>query len=282
MNILDGKAVSQNLKEQLKIKIADFEREFGRKITLAVVMAGDNPASAVYVRNKIKAAEYEGIKSLSFKLPSTISEAEVKDVVSALAEDKTVDGILVQLPLPEGIDESSVLSVIPPEKDVDGFTEINVGKLMLGKPCSAACTPKGIITLLKASGVCLSGKNAVVIGRSNIVGKPLAMLLLKENCTVTVCHSKTENLAEICKRADILVAALGRSRFVGADMVKQGAVVVDVGINRTESGLTGDVDFENVKDIASMITPVPGGVGPMTIATLMENTYECALRREKR
>lgn len=279
MKILDGKAIAKRVKDGLKEKVARFVRDFGREISLAVVMVGNNPASAVYVRNKIKAAEYVGIRSLSFVLPENAAQSEAEEIVRSLAADESVDGILVQLPLPPQIDENAVLSLIPPEKDVDGFTDVNVGRLLLGKDCSAACTPKGIITILKSEGVALSGKNAVVVGRSNIVGKPIALMLLKENCTVTVCHSKTQNLGEICKNADILVAAIGKPRFIRADMVKDGATVIDVGINRTESGLVGDVDFDGVKEKAACITPVPGGVGAMTIASLMENTYECALKR---
>lgn len=277
--IIDGKALSQKIKDELKQKVSDFEQKFGRKITLAVVLVGENPASQVYVRNKIKATEYVGMKSLSFYLPENSTEEEVSQTVLSLAKDDGVDGILVQLPLPKHINETKILNLIPADKDVDGFLAQNVGNLLLGEPCTIACTPFGVIKMLQSQNIELSGKNAVVIGRSNIVGKPMALLLLKENCTVTVCHSKTKNLSEVCKNADILVAAIGRPKFVTADMVKQDAVVIDVGINRTEQGLVGDVDFENVKEIASYISPVPGGVGPMTIAMLLENTYLCALRR---
>lgn len=279
MKIIDGKNVAKVVKENLKEKIAEFKREKGKNVTLAVVMIGDDPASAVYVRNKVRAAEYVGIKSLSFSLPSNCSQSEAEEAVSSLVKNEEVDAILVQLPLPKGLDADKLLSLIPPEKDVDGFTAANVGKLLLGEECSVACTPKGIITMLKAENVDLCGKHAVIVGRSNIVGKPLALLLLKENCTVTICHSKTQNLAEICKSADILIAAVGKPCFIKENMVKEGAVVIDVGINRTEDGLVGDVDFEKVKDKASLITPVPGGVGPMTIASLMENAYDCAVRR---
>ena len=277
--IIDGKALSQKIKDELKQKVSDFEQKFGRKITLAVVLVGENPASQVYVRNKIKATEYVGMKSLSFYLPENSTEEEVSQTVLSLAKDDGVDGILVQLPLPKHINETKILNLIPADKDVDGFLAQNVGNLLLGEPCTIACTPFGVIKMLQSQNIELSGKNAVVIGRSNIVGKPMALLLLKENCTVTVCHSKTKNLSEVCKNADILVSAIGRPKFVTADMVKQDAVVIDVGINRTEQGLVGDVDFENVKEIASYISPVPGGVGPMTIAMLLENTYLCALRR---
>lgn len=278
--LLDGKMLSAEIKENLKIKVAEFENTYGRKIALAVILVGENPASCVYVKNKIKAAEYVGIKSLSFTLPENSEEEDVENVVKSLAKDKSVDGILVQLPLPKHLNEEKILSLIPAEKDVDGFTAENVGNTTLFKDSINSCTPAGIMYMLKSINVPLSGKHAVVIGRSNIVGKPIALLLLRENCTVTVCHSKTKDLAEMTKQADILVAAIGKAKFVKADMVKDGAIVIDVGINRTEGGLCGDVDFEEVKDKASYITPVPGGVGPMTIAILMQNVYICALRRE--
>lgn len=278
-NILDGKIISQKVKDELKIKVAEFKEKFSRDITLAVILVGENPASQVYVKNKIKGTEYVGMKSLSFYLPENSTEEQVADCVKGLASDNSVDGILVQLPLPKHIDENKILKLIPASKDVDGFLAENIGNLTLGQPCAVACTPFGVLKMLQSTGVDLCGKNAVVIGRSNIVGKPMAMLLLKENCTVTICHSKTANLKDICKNADILVAAIGRAKFVTADMVKSGAIVIDVGINRTENGLVGDVDFENVKELASFITPVPGGVGPMTIAMLLENTYLCALRK---
>ena len=277
--IIDGKQIAQNVKEELKIKVKDFYDKYSRQITLAVILVGENPASQVYVKNKIKATEYVGMKSLSFYLPENSTEQQVEETVLSLANDDTVDGILVQLPLPKHLDENKILSLIPASKDVDGFLAENVGNLMLGQETTVACTPFGVLKMLKSSGVELCGKNAVVLGRSNIVGKPMAMLLLKENCTVTICHSKTNNLAEICKNADILVAAIGKPKFVKENMVKEGAVVIDVGINRTENGLVGDVDFDNVKEIASQISPVPGGVGPMTIAMLLENTYLCACRR---
>ena len=276
--IIDGKVISQKVKDELKIKVDDFKKTYGRQITLAVILVGNNPASQVYVKNKIKATEYVGMKSLSFNLPETATEKEVSETVLSLTNDCSVDGILVQLPLPKHLDENKILSLISANKDVDGFLAENVGKLMLGQPTTVACTPFGVLKMLKSENIELSGKNAVVLGRSNIVGKPMAMLLLKENCTVTICHSKTQNLKEICKSADILVAAIGKPKFVQADMVKDGAVVIDVGINRTENGLVGDVDFDNVKNVASYITPVPGGVGPMTIAMLLENTYLLAKR----
>lgn len=277
--IIDGKVLAQKVKDDLKIKVAEFQAKFGRQITLAVILVGENPASQVYVRNKIKATEYVGMKSLSFYLPETATEEEVSETILSLASDNSVDGILVQLPLPKHLNENKLLNLIPASKDVDGFLAENVGNLLLGQPCTIACTPFGVLKMLQSENIDMCGKNAVVIGRSNIVGKPMAMLLLKENCTVTVCHSKTSNLKEVCKNADILVAAIGKPKFVTADMVKNGAVVIDVGINRTENGLVGDVDFDAVKDVASYISPVPGGVGPMTIAMLLENTYLCALRR---
>lgn len=277
-NIIDGKLLSAKIKDEIKQKSATFEDRLGRKITLAVVLVGENPASKVYVNNKIKACEYVGFKSLSYNLPVDAKQEEVEELVSCLVSDKNIDGLLVQLPLPKHLDEDKVLSLIPAEKDVDGFSSESVGNLLLNKPCVSACTPSGVIKMLESTGVDLTGKHAVVIGRSNIVGKPMALLLLNKNCTVTVCHSKTANLKEICSNADILVAAIGRPRFVTADMVKDGAIVIDVGINRLETGLVGDVDFDDVSKKASFITPVPGGVGPMTIAMLMENTLNLALR----
>ena len=277
-NIINGKELSLKIKEQLKQKVSAFKEKYGRDITLAVVLVGENPASQVYVRNKIKATEFVGMKSLSFYLPENSTQEQVSKTVSSLAADNAVDGILVQLPLPKHLDENKILKLIPANKDVDGFLAENVGKLMLGQDTTIACTPFGVMKMLESIGAQLSGKDAVVLGRSNIVGKPMALLLLKENCTVTVCHSKTVNLKEVCKNADILVAAIGKPAFVTADMVKDGAIVIDVGINRTENGIVGDVDYNEVSKIASYITPVPGGVGPMTIAMLLENTYLCALR----
>ena len=277
--IIDGKLLSQKVKDELKEKVSVFEKENGRKITLAVILVGENPASQVYVRNKIKATEYVGMRSLSFHLPSDATEEQVSETVLSLANDSSVDGILVQLPLPKHLNEDKILSLIPAEKDVDGFLAENVGNLLLGKKTTVACTPFGVLKMLKSENIELSGKNAVVLGRSNIVGKPMALLLLQENCTVTICHSKTQNLKEICTKADIIVAAIGKPKFLTSDMVKDGAVVIDVGINRTENGLVGDVDYENVCLKTSYITPVPGGVGPMTIAMLLENTYLCAKNR---
>ncbi len=277
--IIDGKQIAQSVKEQLKVKVGEFLTKYNHQITLAVILVGENPASKVYVKNKITATEYVGMKSLSFHLPETSTQKEVESLIESLSKDNGVDGILVQLPLPKHLDENKLLSKIPAEKDVDGFLAQNVGNLLLGQPSTIACTPFGVIKMLKSQNIELSGKNAVVIGRSNIVGKPMALLLLQENCTVTICHSKTQNLKDVCKNADILIAAIGKPEFVKGDMVKEDAVVIDVGINRTDKGLVGDVDFDEVKQIASYISPVPGGVGPMTIAMLLENTYLCALRR---
>ena len=278
-NVIDGKIISKKIKDQLIEKVKELNTKLDHELSLAVIMVGNNPASEVYVRNKIKAAEYVGIKSLSYCLPENTTQKELEELVITLSNDKNVDGILVQLPLPKGFDEKKVLSLIPLYKDVDGFTANNVGNLLLGNKCIVSCTPMAVITLLKEQNVSLKGMHAVVVGRSNIVGKPVALLLLQEDCTVTVCHSHTTNLKEICLQADIIVAAVGRTHLIKKDMVKEGAIVIDVGINRTEEGLKGDVDYENVKDVASHITPVPGGVGPMTIAMLMENTYNCALMR---
>lgn len=277
--IIDGKELSSKIKQQLKSKIEEFKSKYSKDITLAVVLVGDNPASQVYVKNKIKTAEELGIKSLSHRLPQTATFNDIESVVKNLASDDDVDGILVQLPLPKGIDEEKILELIPAEKDVDGFCKENVGNLLLGRRCITSCTPLGVIKMLESVNYDFAGKNAVVIGRSNIVGKPLAMLLLQKNCTVTVCHSKTVNLNKICAKADLVIAAIGKPEFVKADMIKEGACVIDVGINRTEKGLVGDVDFNDVVNKVSFISKVPGGVGPMTITMLMENAYKCALYR---
>lgn len=277
--IIDGKLISKKIKDQLIDKVMELNKKLDHELSLAVVLVGNNPASQVYVKNKIKSAEYVGIKSLSYYLPETTSQKELEDLVISLSNDNTVDGILVQLPLPKGLDEKRVLSLIPLNKDVDGFTANNVGNLLLGNDCIVSCTPKAVITLLKEYNVELKGKHAVVVGRSNIVGKPVALLLLREDCTVTICHSRTKNLKEMCLQADIIVAAVGKTHLIKGDMVKDDAVIIDVGINRTENGLKGDVDFDGALSKASYITPVPGGVGPMTIAMLMENTYHCALMR---
>lgn len=269
--IIDGKRISQEIKDELKEQMGK-RRERGEGRCLAVIQVGKDPASTVYVNNKKKACEYIGIKSLSYELPEEATEQELLSIVEELNGRDDVDGILVQLPLPEHMNEDKVLLAIAPEKDVDGFHPINVGNLSIGRPGYVSCTPAGIIQLLKRSGIEIEGKECVVLGRSNIVGKPMAMLLLRENGTVTVCHSRTRNLKEITRRADILVVAVGKPRFVDAEYVKKGAIVVDVGIHRNEEGkLCGDVDFDSVALLASAITPVPGGVGPMTIAMLMWN-----------
>ncbi len=277
--IIDGKALAVKTKDEVKIKAEQFEKLYNRKITLAVVMVGENPASKVYVNNKIKACEYVGFESVSIHMPEESSLEEIQHTVQKLATDNKIDGILVQLPLPKGIDQNKVLSLIPAEKDVDGFLAENIGRLVLGEVGTVSCTPFGVMKMLESTEIDLCGKNAVVVGRSNIVGKPMASLLLNANCTVTVCHSKTNNINDICKNADILIACVGKPKMVTANMVKEGAVVIDVGINRVDGKIVGDVDFENVSKIASYISPVPGGVGPMTIAMLMENTCICAYRR---
>ena len=270
--IIDGKAISAEIKEELKEKVAEYKKQ-GVEITLAVVKVGNDPASAVYVRNKEKACEYVGITSRTLALPEETTEEELLKVVNDLNEDKAVNGILVQLPLPKHIDESKVLLAIDSNKDVDGFHPVNVGKMVIGEETFLPCTPAGIIEMLKRTDVEISGKECVVIGRSNIVGKPMSMLMLKENATVTIAHSRTKDLKEVTKRADILIAAIGKAKFVTADYVKEGAVIIDVGMDRDENGkLCGDVDFDSVSQVASAITPVPGGVGPMTICSLMKNT----------
>ena len=271
--LIDGKAVSLKIKNEVKEKVSSLKERFGKTITLAVVLIGNDPASEVYVNNKIKACEYVGFVSKSFRLPQETTQAEAEDLIKALAQDKTVDGILVQLPLPKHLSEESLLKFIPADKDVDGLLDENIGKLFQNKKTLVSCTPNGIMQLLKRYNIDVAGKNAVVLGRSNMVGKPMAALLINANATVTVCHSKTKDLSSFTKNADILIVAIGRKHFVTADMVKEGAVVIDVGINRVDGKLYGDVDFDAVKEIASYITPVPGGVGPMTIAMLMLNTY---------
>ncbi len=269
--IIDGKKISLDIKNEVKQKTDELKSK-GVEPCLAVILVGENPASQVYVRNKKKACEYCGIKSLSYELSEETTEAELLKLIDELNDNKECNGILVQLPLPKHIDENKVLLRINPEKDVDGFHPYNVGLLSIGKADLKACTPAGCIELIKRSGVDITGKNCVVLGRSNIVGKPVGMLLLSENGTVTTTHSKTQNLKEICASADILVAAIGKEKFVKADMVKEGACIIDVGINRMANGkLCGDVDFDDVKDKVGYITPVPGGVGPMTIAMLMNN-----------
>lgn len=275
-NLIDGKAVSAKVKANVKAE-ADALRAKGISIGLAVVIVGDNPASRVYVNNKKKACTEVGFESFEYALPESTTEAELLELVDKLNNDSRVNGILVQLPLPKQINETAVINAIRPEKDVDAFHPENVGHIMIGDYSFLPCTPAGVMELIADTGVDVCGKNCVVIGRSNIVGKPMAMLLLHKNGTVTITHSKTKNLKEICAQADILVAAVGRAKFVTPDMVKEGAVVIDVGMNRNEAGkLCGDVDFDACRDKAGYITPVPGGVGPMTIAMLMRNTLTAA------
>lgn len=272
--LIDGKAISAQIKDECREKVAQLKAA-GKEVTLAVIQVGSDPASTVYVGNKKKACEYIGIRSLAYELPEETTEQELLDLIAELNGRKDVNGILVQLPLPGHINEEKVLDTIHPLKDVDGFHPQNVGALCIGKPGFVSCTPAGIIQLLKRSGIEIAGKECVVIGRSNIVGKPMALLLLRENGTVTVTHSRTKDLKEVTKRADILVAAVGKPRMITADYIKEGAVVIDVGIHRNENNkLCGDVDFESVEPLCSAITPVPGGVGPMTIAMLMNNCVE--------
>ena len=275
MKIIDGKSYAAELRAALKTKIDKSEKKPG----LAVVIVGNDAASQIYVRNKIKACGEVGICSFSYELPETATQKQLEDLLDGLANDENIDGILLQLPLPKGFDGESAMAHIPVAKDVDGFSAENLGLLTLHKEKTVACTPLGVMKLLEKEGVQLSGKHAVVLGRSDTVGKPMAMLLLNANATVTVCHSKTQNIKEICKTADIIVAAVGKAKFVTEDMVKDGAVVIDVGMNRDENGkLCGDVDFDGVKEKVSLITPVPGGVGPMTIAMLMYNTCLAAFK----
>lgn len=270
--IIDGKAVSQSVKDSIKAEVAQLKQK-GIEIGLAVVIVGDDPASKVYVRNKKLACEYVGFNSYEYALPAETTEQELLELVSELNDDDKVDGILVQLPVPKHINDKVIIDNIRPDKDVDAFHPVNVGKIMIGDYSFLPCTPAGVMELIASTGTEISGRECVVIGRSNIVGKPQAMLLLHKNGTVTVCHSKTRNLADVTSRADILVAAVGRAKMITKEYIKEGAVVIDVGMNRDENGkLCGDVDFDDCKDKASFITPVPGGVGPMTIAMLMKNT----------
>ena len=279
--IIKGKDLSASIKEALKVRVNVLGEQYGRTPNLAVILVGDDPGSVSYVTGKAKAATEVGIRNSTIRREATISEQELLELVEQLNNDEDVDGILVQLPLPKHIDENKVIKAISPEKDVDAFHPINVAKLWLKQPCMLPCTPKGIIKLLHFAGVDIAGKEAVVVGRSHIVGQPVSKLLLDENATVTIAHSRTKNLAEVTRRADILVVAVGRERFVTADMIKPGAVVIDVGVNRdTRNGkLCGDVDFEEAQNVAAAITPVPGGVGPMTITCLMENTVEAYINR---
>jgi len=279
--LIDGKRISQEIKDELKEKVAELKGQ-GISVCLAVIQVGDNPASTVYVGNKKKACAYVGIESLAYELPEETTEEELLALVQELNGKKEVNGILVQLPLPKHIDEDKVIKTINPAKDVDGFHPQSVGALSIGQRGFVSCTPAGIIQLLKRSGIEIDGRECVIIGRSNIVGKPMALLLLRENGTVTICHSHTKDLKEVARRADILVVAIGRAKFVDADYIKEGAVVIDVGMDRDENGkLCGDVDFEAVKEKAGAITPVPGCVGPMTIAMLMHNCVESALMSQE-
>ena len=272
--IIDGKSISLQIKDELKEKAAAL-KEQGISVTLAVIQVGNNPASTVYVNNKKKGCEYIGIGSLSYELPEETSEEELLSLIRELNERKDVNGILVQLPLPSHIDEDKVIKTIDPKKDVDGFHPQSVAALCIGQPGFVSCTPAGIIQLLKRSGIEIAGKECVILGRSNIVGKPMALLMLRENATVTVAHSRTKDIKEVTKRADILIVAIGKPKMITRDYVKDGAVVIDVGINRDENNkLCGDVDFQDVEPVCSAITPVPGGVGPMTIAMLLHNCME--------
>lgn len=274
--LIDGKKISQEIKDELKEKVAEMKAQ-GENRCLAVIQVGNDPASSVYVNNKKKACEYIGINSLAYELPEETTEEELLDIIHELNAREDVNGILVQLPVPKHINEERILLAIAPEKDVDGFHPVSVGNLSIGRPGYVSCTPAGVIQLLKRSGIEIAGKECVVLGRSNIVGKPMSMLLLRENGTVTICHSRTQDLREVTKRADILVVAIGKPKFIDETYVKEGAVVIDVGIHRMENGkLCGDVDFDKVAEHTSAITPVPGGVGPMTIAMLMNNcVYGC-------
>lgn len=282
MAIIDGKLVSATVREEIKEKIAEAGEKYGKTFKLTVIIAGNDPASEIYVRNKGKACEAVGILSETVKLPEEISQEEIEKIVTDKVSDDSVDGILVQLPLPKTLDEKRVLKLIPPEKDVDGFTDANVGRLALfSDDALCSCTPQGMIKLLDYYDIPLKGKHAVVVGRSNIVGKPMSLMLLRRDCTVTVCHSKTENLAKYTKDADILVCAVGKKHIITADMVKDGAVVLDAGINRVDGKIYGDANYEEISKKAAYITPVPGGVGPMTITMLMYNTYLAGMRKIK-
>lgn len=278
--LLDGKTMSNELREKLALRVENLK---ARGVTpgLAVILVGEDPASQIYVKNKGLGCAQVGMHSVTIRLPETTTQQELETQIDQLNGDAAIHGILVQLPLPKGLDEAAALARIAPEKDVDGFHVVNAGKLFTGQKGVVACTPKGAMEMIRRTGIDLSGKEAVVVGRSNIVGKPMAMLLLQQNATVTMCHSRTQHLAEHTRRADVLVAAVGKPRFITADMVKPGAIVIDVGINRVDGKVVGDVDFDAVKEVASWITPVPGGVGRMTITMLLENTIEAAERTVK-
>lgn len=278
--LLDGKTMSNELREKLALRVENLK---ARGVTpgLAVILVGEDPASQIYVKNKGLGCAQVGMHSVTIRLPETTTQQELETQIDQLNGDASIHGILVQLPLPAGLDEAAALARIAPEKDVDGFHVVNAGKLFTGQKGVVACTPKGAMEMIRRTGIDLSGKEAVVVGRSNIVGKPMAMLLLQQNATVTMCHSRTQHLAEHTRRADVLVAAVGKPRFITADMVKPGVIVIDVGINRVDGKVVGDVDFDAVKEVASWITPVPGGVGRMTITMLLENTIEAAERTVK-
>ena len=279
MELIDGKLISQTIKDELKARVAELKKR-GHDGALAVIQVGNDPASSIYVKNKKKACEYIGIGSVSYELSESTTETELLNIIDELNNKPEIIGILVQLPVPAHINEDKIIRAISPAKDVDGFHVENVGALCVGERGFVSCTPAGVIQLLKRSNVEIAGKHCVVIGRSNIVGKPMALLMLRENATVTICHSKTKNLKEICKGADILIAAVGKPRMINSEYVKEGAVVIDVGIHRDENNkMCGDVDFDDVKDMVSKITPVPGGVGPMTIAMLMNNCVEAMENR---
>ncbi len=278
MTLIDGKKIAAEIRSELKAEAADFQAKYAQQVGLAVVLVGEDAASQVYVRNKIRACEEVGIRSFAHFMPTDSTQKSVEDLVCALADDDRVHGILVQLPLPAHLDAERILSCIPRQKDVDGFSAANIGRLALDEEGTVACTPLGVMELLHRSGINVAGKRAVVVGRSKIVGRPMMLLLLNADATVTVCHSRTNELKRICSEADILIAAVGKPHFITADMVKQGAVVIDVGINRIDDKLAGDVDFDRVAPKTSFITPVPGGVGPMTIAMLLKNTLDCARR----
>ncbi len=279
--VVSGKELANKIREELKDKVSQFIEEKNIVPHLVVVLVGDDPASQSYVKGKQKGCEQTNMKSTLIKLPVETKEEELIELVEKLNHDETVHGILVQLPLPKHIDESKIINTISVEKDVDGFSPINVGKMVLKEDCFLPCTPAGIIKLIKETNIDITGKHAVILGRSNIVGKPVLHLLLRENATVTICHSRTKDLKEFTKDADILIAAIGKAKFVTADMIKPGAVVIDVGVNRVDNKLCGDVDYENALEVASYITPVPGGVGPMTITMLLENTFEACKRITK-
>ncbi|MBR1747184.1 MAG: bifunctional methylenetetrahydrofolate dehydrogenase/methenyltetrahydrofolate cyclohydrolase FolD [Clostridia bacterium] len=278
MQIINGQAVAAYIKQQAK-KECEVLSEAGKTPGLAVIIVGEDPASLVYVKNKITACKEVGINSFCYKLPADTDESTISDLIEKFNNDQNVDGILVQLPLPKTLNERSILSKIDVGKDVDGFSAEQMGKLLLGEGCLSSCTPSGVIQLLKYYNIPIAGKKAVIVGRSNTVGKPMALMLLSEDATVTICHSRTQNLSEITKTADILVVAIGKGKFIKRDMIKEGAVVIDVGMNRIDGKLCGDVDFDAVSEKCSFITPVPGGVGPMTVAMLINNTVQSAKTR---